>query len=142
MKHLLASGIQFAWYRNPDTKFVAYFFKRDYWFILIVFLLLMKTWVQNVMTWKLFRDSSKQRLKEILLHNSNQYASVSIIAHLASFKKEDLALSLNKVSMKIKTGNFLESLKLYLLLSVDSQDIQHILALYVSGIAEYDNYTK
>lgn len=100
-KHLLAPGTQFAWYRKREKDFVPYFSQEGS----LVYCNNIPAVIENLgaerydpSSWRLFIDSSKRSLKGVLLHNSNQYASVPI-AHSVHLKEtyENLELLLNKI---------------------------------------------
>ena len=80
-KNLLESGTLVTYYRNQDAEFSPFFRRtRD----LVCFsypervLFVLGVGQYNASDWRLFIDSSKQSLKCVLLHNTNEYASIPI----------------------------------------------------------------
>ena len=79
-RNLLSPGTTFSWYRHREQSLIKYFSEGDnYVFCNDVSNFMQKLGVlYDASQWRLFFDSSKTSLKGVLLHNSNEYASISI----------------------------------------------------------------
>jgi hypothetical protein len=100
-KNMLAFEVKFSWYRNCYKEFRKYYAQEDQ--------LVFCTDIRNLLhqlgekecdpsTWRLFIDSSKRSLKDVLLHNSNVLASIPR-AHSTKLSEtyETLKLVLEKI---------------------------------------------
>ena len=88
--HLLLAKTRATFYRHRDAEFVPYF--KQYDEIVVcndVEPLLVKLGIDqyDVNSWLLFIDSSKRSLKCVLLHSTNEYASIPI-GHLTTLKEK------------------------------------------------------
>ena len=79
-RNLLASKTTFSWYRHRETELVELFPEgKDYVYCSNIYGLIEKlglTYDSN--DWRLFLDSSNRSFKAVLLHNTNQYAPITI----------------------------------------------------------------
>jgi hypothetical protein len=100
-KSLLAFGATFSWYRNCEKEFQKYYTNEDQ----LLFCCDTPNLVHQLGTvsydtsdWRLFIDCSKSSLKAVLLHNSNNLASIPI-AHSIYLKEtyENLRIVLEKM---------------------------------------------
>ena len=88
-RHFLQAKTNVTFYRNREANFFPYF--KQYEEIVVcndVELLLMKLGVihYEANSWRLFIDSSKRTLKCVLLHNTNEYASIPV-GHSTTLKE-------------------------------------------------------
>ena len=99
---MLASRVNFSWYRNREKDFRTYYAQEDQ----LVFCKDISNLLHQLgegeydpSTWLLFIDSSKRSLKAVLLRNSNVIAS---IPHAHSTKLSEAYETLKLVLEKIK----------------------------------------
>ncbi|CAD6218297.1 GSCOCG00011430001-RA-CDS [Cotesia congregata] len=87
-KHLLAPNTYFAWYGKREEEFVPFFSQEESLVSCqnIPDLIEKLGAKYNSGEWRLFIDSSKWSQKGVLLHNTNQYASVPV-AHSVHLKE-------------------------------------------------------
>ena len=107
-RNFLQAKTNATFYRNREDNFLPYF--KQYEEIVVcndVELLLMELGIVHyeVNSWRLFIDSSKQSLKCVLLHNTNEYASIPI-GHSTTLK-EKCDQHNWKISVDLKMVNFL-----------------------------------
>ena len=79
-RNLLSPGTTFSWYRHREESLIKYFPEGDnYVFCDNVSNFMQQSGVlYDASQWRLFIDSSKTSLKGLLLHNSDEYASIPI----------------------------------------------------------------
>ena len=78
-KPVLCTNITFAWYKHRERKCIRFFAMEHslVYCVNIQDLIEKLETVCNHSDWRLFIDASKSSLKAILLHNRNQFASIS-----------------------------------------------------------------
>ena len=89
-RNFLQAKTNVTFYRNREGNFLPYF--KQYEEIIVcndVEVLLMKLGIVHyeVNSWRLFIDSSKRSLKCVLLHNTNEYASIPL-GHSVTLKEK------------------------------------------------------
>ena len=119
-EHFLKAGTSVSFYRNREEKLKKYF-QSDGQLVYCTdvegLLLAMGLSAYRSNDWRLFIDSSKRRLKCLLLHNGNQYGSIPI-GHSVTLKEnyENITVMLKKlkycvhqwlICLDLKMVNFL-----------------------------------
>ena len=87
-KRMLSTDTTFAWYKHRVSEYIR-FFAREHSLVYCVDVqgLIKKLGtVYNCNDWRLFIDASKSSLKAVLLHNTNQFASIPL-AHSTCTKE-------------------------------------------------------
>ena len=80
-KHLVARDAKVTFYQNRNAEFIPFFEENDdlvYCTNTEKVLLCLDVQAYNPAKWRLFLDSSKRRLKCVLLHNTSNYALIPI----------------------------------------------------------------
>ena len=92
--------------------------------------------VYNFNDWRLFIDASKSSLKAVLLHNTNQFASIPLA--YSTWMKEsykNIELLLSKIQCSTHVWKICVDFKVLNVLLGQQPDIQNILILCVKGSA-------
>ena len=87
-KLMLSTDTTFAWCKHLENEHICFFAKEHSLVNCVDVQGLIKKLgiLHNSSDWRLFIDESKSSLKAVLLHNTNQFASISL-AHLTSMKE-------------------------------------------------------
>ena len=99
-KRMLSTDTTFGWYKHRENEYICFFPKEHF----LVYCVDIQDLIKNLGTvynsndWSLFTDASKSSLKAVLLHNTNQFVSVSL-AHSTCMKEsyENIKLLLLKI---------------------------------------------
>ena len=97
---MLSTDTIFAWYKHCENKYI-FFFAKELSLVYCVDaqgLIKKLGTVYNSNDWRLFINASKSSLKAVLLHNTNQFASIPL-AHSTCTKEsyENIKLLLSKI---------------------------------------------
>ena len=86
-KRMFSTGTTFGWYKHHENQYICFFAKQHSLVCCVDVQGLIKKLgtVYNSNEWHLFIDASKSSLKDILLHNTNQFAFIPL-AHLTCMK--------------------------------------------------------
>ena len=99
-KCMLSTDIIFAWYKHRENEYICFFAKEHSLVYCVDVQGLIKKLgtVYNSNDWRLLIDELKSSLKAVLLHNTNQFASISL-AHSTCMKEsyENIKLLLSKI---------------------------------------------
>ena len=103
-KHMLSTDTTFAWYKLRENEYICFFAKEHSLVYCVDVQGLIKKLgtVYNFNDWHFFIDTSKSSLKAVLLHNTNQFASIPV-AHSTCMKEsyENIILLLSKIQYSI-----------------------------------------
>ena len=79
-KGMLSNDTTFAWYKHCENEYIRFFAKEHslVYHVNAQSLIRKLGTVYNSNDWRLFIDASKSSLKAVLLHNTNQFASVPL----------------------------------------------------------------
>ena len=105
-KRMLSTDTTFAWYKNRESEYIRFFTMENS----LVYCVDIQGLIEKLGTvyypsdWDLFIDASKSSLKAVLLHNTNQFASIPL-AHLTCMKEsyENMKLLLGKLQYSTHT---------------------------------------
>ena len=99
-KRMLSTYNTFAWYKHCENEYISFFAKEhSLVYCVDVHGLIKKLGtVYNFIDWRLFIGEAKSILKAVLLHNTNQFASIPL-AHSTCMKEsyENIKLLLSKM---------------------------------------------
>ena len=84
---MLSTDTTFAWYKHRESEYIRIFTMENslIYYVDIQGLIEKLGTVYNPSDWRLFIDASKSSLKAVLLHNTNQFASIPL-AHSTCMK--------------------------------------------------------
>ena len=113
-KRMLSTDTTFAWYKLRENEYIR-FFAKEHSLVYCVDVQGLKKklgTVYNSNDWRLFIDASKSSLKAVLLHNTNQFASITL-AHSTCMKEsyENIKLLLPKYNIALMCGRSVLILK-------------------------------
>ena len=99
-KWMLSTDTTFAWYKHHENEYIRFFAKGHslVYGVDVQSLIKKLGTVYNSNDWHLFIDASKSSFKAVLLHNTNQFASIPL-AHLTCMKEsyENIKLLQSKI---------------------------------------------
>ena len=99
-KRTLSTDTTFAWYKHRENEYIRFFAKEHSfaYFEDVQGLIKKLGTVKNFNDWRLFTDASKSILKDVLLHNTNQFAFIPL-AHLTRIEEsyENIKLLLSNI---------------------------------------------
>ena len=103
-KLLLSSDTTFAWYKHRENEYIR-FFAKEHSLVYCVEVQGLKKKLETIYNsndWRLFINASKSSLRAVLLHNANQFASISL-THSTCMKEsfENIKLLLSKILYNI-----------------------------------------
>ena len=77
---MLSIDINFAWYKNCENEYICFFAKEHslVYCVNVQGLIKKLGTVYNFNSWHFFIDASKSSLNAVLLHNTNQFASIPL----------------------------------------------------------------
>ena len=105
-KRMLSTDTTFAWYKHRENEYIRFFTMENslVYCVDIQGLIEKLGTVYNPSDWRLFIDASKSSLKAVLLHNTNQFASIPL-AHSTCMKEsyENMKLLLGKLQYSTYT---------------------------------------
>ena len=105
-KRTFSTDITFAWYKHCESEYIHFFTMENslVYCVDIQGLIEKLGTVYNPSDWCLFIDASKSSLKAVLLHNTNQFASIPL-AHSTFMKEsyENMKLLLEKLQYSTHT---------------------------------------
>ena len=113
-KRKLNIDTTFAWYKHRESEYIRFFTMENslvYWVDIQGLIENLGT-VYNPSDWRLFIDASKSSLKAVLLHGTNQFASIPLV-HSTCMKEsyENMKLLLGSYNIVLIHGRFVLSLK-------------------------------
>ena len=137
-KRMLSIDTTFAWYKHRKSEYIC-FLAREHSLVYCVDVqgLIKKLGiVYNSNDWRLFIDASKSSLKAVLLHNTNQFASITL-AHSTCMKKsyENIKLLLSKLQYSTHTWKICVDFKVLNMLLGQQSGFTNTLVLCVNGTA-------